>query len=287
MLSLLASSAFAIVDPACLDLAAAGPPDDYDEQVQQDFLQNYFALSSTLSPQHGPVPHASGRGALSLDLAGVPPLGCRRRLVLAYTKTEETNKTPVIPRIRVTYALPSVGAMTPYVGVAYLPPVRLLGQSTVLISAEAGVGFELGESFQVGARFHATSHRTVAEIASPFLVGDPAFDDLYLASTFGFDAMVGLQLDTVTPYAAVGFTDASTFFYIGDDGVTVNNFHPYAGLTASLGADALIGDQLRFGAELYGAPGGYSLPDKSIESVEQAGRYGRILTARVKVGIEL
>ena len=59
-----------------------------------------------------------------------------------------------------------------------------------------------------------------------------AFDDLYLASTFGLDAMVGYEAGIVTPYASLGFTDVSTFFYIGDDAVVTNNLHPYAGLAS-------------------------------------------------------
>ncbi|MEL6342246.1 MAG: hypothetical protein AAFV53_03885, partial [Myxococcota bacterium] len=90
----------AAIDEACLDVAAEGPPADYSEEAQQTFLLNYFALATTFSPIHAPVPVEAGRGAVGLELAGIPPLSCRRRLVLDYTKTEDTNKTPVAPRFR-------------------------------------------------------------------------------------------------------------------------------------------------------------------------------------------
>src|SRR5690606_24029911 len=98
----------------------------------------------------------------------------------------------------------------------------------------------------------------------PFVEGDPEALDLYLASTFGLDAMFGLPFDAVTPYVAVGLTDVSTFFYIGDDGVVPNNLHPYFGPAISLGAQGLIAERLRWGGELYAAPGGVSRPDPSV-----------------------
>ena len=109
-----------------------------------------------------------------------------------------------------------------------------------------------------------------------------AFDDLYLASTFGLDAMVGYKAGFITPYAAIGFTDVSTFFYIGDDGVVTNNMHPYAGLTFSTGASLSLNSKLKTVAEFYGAPGGYSMPDPSLSSVKPASRYGHIYTARFR-----
>jgi hypothetical protein len=279
-----APAALANVDPKCAGLTIPG---DYDEQAQQDFLANYFALSTTLSPTHGPVPHEPGHGAVGLHVGIIPPLSCEHRFVLGYIKTEDTNKSPMVPRLHVTYAFPALGKAVPYAGLAYLPPVRLLGTTNVMISAELGVGVPVGDMFQIGGRFHATSMKTVGEVATPFAVDDPAFDDLFLASTFGLDLMVGLDAGAVTPYLALGWLDASTFFYIGDDSVVTNNYHPYFGPAGSIGVDGLVAERFRFGAELYGAPGGYSLPDKEIESVTPASRYGRIYTARIRLAVEL
>jgi len=275
------------VDPRCADLAAEGPPDDYNEQAQQDFLQNYYALATSLSANHGPVSHEAGRGAVGLDLGGVAPLPCRRRLVLNYTKTEATNRTVVVPRFRFSVAGPAIGQMVPYVGAAFLPPVRIGEQSTVLISFEAGVGFQFGERFQLGARFHATSHKTVGEISGPRRENDPEFNDLFNAQTLGADVSVGYRLEGAVPYVSVGLTDASTVYYVGDDNVAVNNFHPYFGLVGSAGVDTLIGSRLRLGGELYGAFGGYSRPDRTVDSVSPASRYGRLATVRLRVGYEL
>ena len=73
---LLGRDAYAVIDPECMGMAK---PADYDEQVQQDFLSNYFALVTSMSAIHGPIPHESGRGGLGLDLLGMPPLSCEKR----------------------------------------------------------------------------------------------------------------------------------------------------------------------------------------------------------------
>lgn len=281
------ATALAEVDPKCADLEQ---PANYDEQVQQDFLQNYIALSTTLSAVHAPVPHKPGHGAISLDVGIIPPLGCEKRYVLNWTKTEETNKSPVVPRPRVTFSLPvgEMKALVPYAGVAYVPPVPLAGTRNVIVSAEAGLGVRIKDSdLQLGGRFHATSAKIIADAATAFDPSDPPVDDLFLAYTLGVDAMVGYAFGEVVPYGAVGFTDASTFFFIGDDGVVTNNYHPYAGLSFSLGLDALIADWFRLGAEFYGAPGGYSLPDDTVSSVEKGARYGHLYTGRLRLGVEL
>lgn len=281
----LPSVSYAFVDPKCAGTEIGA---DYDEQTQQDFLQNYPALASSFSAVHAPIPHKDGHGAIGVEFAGVPPLGCGARLVLQGTKTEDPNKTPVIPRLRVSYAFPAIGGvLIPYAGFALVPPVKIFGTTNVIMSAELGVGLPVGDTVQLGLRYHHTLQRTVGEIATPFNPDDPAFNDLYLASTFGFDAMFGLDLGEVVPYVAAGIMDASTFFFIGDDSYVGNNLHPYLGPTASVGVDALIKERLRIGGEFYAAPGGSSRPDKTVESLKGFGRYGHIYTGRLRVGVEI
>ncbi len=256
----LSMPAAAQIAPECADYAGP-PPRDYDEGAQQDFLKNYTAL--------------------------MPPLGCARRLVLNNTKTEDTNIAPIIPMPSATFAFPALGPILSYAGVGYIPPIKVFGTTNVIVSAEVGLGVKAGEALQFGGRFHATSHRTVAEIATPFEEGDPAFDDLFLASTFGFDLMAGAQVGPIVPYLAAGFTDVSTFFYIGDDGIVSNNLHPYFGPNFSVGVDGLAADRFRFGGEFYAATGGYSSPDPSVENVKPGSRYGHMYTARFRLALEL
>ncbi|MCB9780913.1 MAG: hypothetical protein H6742_20255 [Alphaproteobacteria bacterium] len=257
---LLASApAHAYVDEACQELAAQGAPEGYNEQAQQDYLQNYFALATTLSPIHSVVPHSAGRGSLGVDVLGIPPLGCKRRLVLSYGKTEDTNKTPIAPRLRGIFTFPKLGPVAIYAGAGYVPPVTFAGTRNVITSGELGFGLPAeGTGFEWGGRFHYTMQKTIGEIATPFVEGDPAVDDLYLGSTFGFDVMLGFSTPKVNPYLAVGITDASTFFYIGDDGLVGNNLSPYIGLSSSLGVQGKLGEHFQWAGEFYAAPYNFS-----------------------------
>ena len=111
----------AYVDPACEEIANAGPPADYSELTQNNFLLNYYALATTFSALHGPIPHKPGTGSIGLELSILPPLGCKQRLVLDYTKTEDTNKTPILPRPRGSFAFPAYTdskgrSLVPYAG---------------------------------------------------------------------------------------------------------------------------------------------------------------------------
>lgn len=287
LLSLLsATPAWAQIAEECQDYAGP-PPAGYDEGAQQDFLKNFVALATTFSPLHGPIPHEPGHGSVGVDLAIMPPLGCERRMVLQHTKTEDTNIAPVIPRPRASAALPALGPLRPYVGLAYIPPVKVFGTTNVILSVEAGLGLPVGDTVQLGGRFHATSQKTVGEIATPFEEGDPTFEDLYLGTTFGFDFLAGVKAGPVVPYLAVGFVDVSTYFYIGDDGVVSNNLHPYLGPAGSLGVDGLVAKRFRFGVEAYAAPGGYSLPDPDADVVKPASRYGHLYTGRARLAVEL
>lgn len=248
-------AASAYVDPACQDVADQGTPDDYSEQGQQDFLLNYFSLATTFSPMHAPVPHEPGTGSINLEIAGIPPLSCERRLVLSYTKTEDTNKAPAAPRPRVLFSFPQVGKVVPYAGLGYVPPITVFGTRNVIVSGEVGVGIPLESGLQLGGRYHATLMKTIAEIATPFEEGGEAYDDFYMGSTFGVDLQAGYQTDKITPYIALGFTDVSTFFFIGDDGIVSDNLDPYAGLAASVGAQGQVGEHITLAGEFYTAPG--------------------------------
>ncbi len=290
-----ARPAYATIDPDCRGLAK---PDDYNEQVQADFLNNYAALSTTLSPIHGPIPHEPGTASIGIDALIIPPLSCEQRYVMNWTKTEDTNKTPVAPRLRVTFATHALlkDKLVPYAGLAYVPPVTVAGVRSVILSAELGAGYKVHDKVQVGLRYHATMQKTVGDTAGKFNVDDPDYDDLFLGSTMGLDLLVGVPLgelgggtiSALTPYLALGWLDASTFFWIGDDGYVANNLHPYFGPVFSLGADLLVKGRLRLGAEFYGAPGGYSIPKEAgtIESVAKRSRYGKIYTGRLRLGVE-
>jgi hypothetical protein len=312
---LFSGAAFADVDPACQGLPK---PDDYNEQAQQDFQANYFALASTFSPVHGPVPHEPGHGSIGVDVRVMPALPCERRFVLDWTKTEQTNKSPLIPTLAASYAFPAIKEIiVPYAAFSILPPIPLGDPDNpksdtklpvcdgktpltecrrttrnLVMSGEIGVGFDALEHFQAGVRGHATVMRTYGDIATAFdEETEPSVEDVYAASSWGFDAQVGVPVgvgkQAFTPYIAAGYLNTSTFFFIGDDQIAGNNLHPYSGPAFSAGLDSLLQERVRIGAEFYAAPGGSSLPDPTAERVDGFGRYGHLYTARLRLGVEL
>lgn len=278
-------AAAAGIDEACIDEVK---PDDYNEQRQQDFLLNYYALAGSFSGVHGPVPHEPGHGSVGVTVNGMPPLPCKRRFALDFSKTEDTNKSPVLPTVGASYAF-DVGNedIVPYVEVGFLAPVPVAGTRNLVFRAAGGVGFNVGDSVQLGARAHANIQRTVGEIATPFNEGDDPHEDLFIGSTLGAQVLAGVSVKSVVPFLMVGVLDASTFFYVGDSGVVTNNLHPYLGPEYAVGVDGLVvNDRFRWGVEYYGAPGGNRLLEGGSDDFGFGG-YGRIHTIRLKVGVEL
>ena len=272
----------AYVDPKC-----EGETQKFDDQGQTNVMLNYFALTTSYSALHAPVPHKPGRGSVGLELSLIPPLSCEQRLVLNSTKTEDTNKAPVLPRPRFTFAFPKIGEVVPYGGFAVLPPVTLFGIRTLMFSGELGIGYKSNGSMSYGARLHGNMLKTIGEIATPFVEGDEAVDDLYIGSALGLDLMLGYEdLEKITPYLAVGVTDASTYFFIGDDAYVGNNTQPFFGPTASLGAEYKA-NSIAAALEFYTAPGITYTPPGLLEDNEYAGwqtiEGGLLYTVRAKV----
>ena len=266
-LLLFSNIAQAYVDPACAEVAdtdgdgTPGPaPSGYSEDAQQNYLLNFFSAGTTFSPLHAPVPSPAGTGSFGVELSIIPPLGCEKRLVLDYRKTEDTNKMPVLPRPRVSFAFPAIDTenhkIIPYAGLGYVPPVKVKGMQNVVMSVEAGVGIKDKEEkgLQYGLRGHATLLKTVAEIATPFEEGGEAYPDFYVGSTMGANVMLGYSNEGITPYIALGFLDVSTFFYIDDDGLVINNGNPYSGPEAAIGTQWRPNKKIQVAGEFYTVP---------------------------------
>lgn len=250
------------IDPKCEEAATAARADPPDEQGQQNFLLNYFSLATSFSPLHGALPNEPGHGAVSVEASIIPALSCERRLVFQGTKTEDTNKAPLLPRPRLTFTLPKGGPVAVYGGLGYVPPVTMFGTRNVIVSGEAGIGVPLKGGLGFGARYHFTLLKTMADVATAFDPADDPVLDFYSGSTFGIDGMVGYQAHLgggdrslwLEPYLALGFADVTTFFWAGDDGLIGDNTEPYAGFAGSVGAQ-LQWRHVQGAAEFYIAPG--------------------------------
>ena len=277
---LFVSTALAFVDPACLDDSGNLIQEPaLVEEGQANFLQNYPALSTSFSSIHAPVPHDPGTGSIGVEVFGIPPLDCSRRLVLSGTKTEDTNKTPAAPRFRLSFAMPQIGPAIVYGTVGYVPPVTVAGTRNVILSGEVGVGIPMESGASVGLRYHHTLQKTVGEIATPFNEGDPAYDDFYSAATLGADLLVGYDLGKVEPYLSVGIQDVSTFFVIADDAFLANNTAPYLGMTTGLGAQATVMEKVQLGGEVHAALPSFNADKRALGSAHVV--TGRVLLAYV------
>lgn len=245
---LLAAGAARAQGAAACATDAAGAPPAWSEvdPSQRDLLQNYYALATSFSPLHAPVPMEPGHGALAIEASLVPPPACAPGTI---------DQAPLLVRPRLGFALPELGPAVIYGGVGYVPPIDLVGVRSVLVSGELGVGFRFQRGLQVGARYHFTLLKSVAEVAAPNSSGGRAAQDFFVGSTFGADALVGYRVHAaLVPYLAAGVTDASTFLYVGDDGTVVNNMSPYAGFTGAAGVQ-FEWEWLLAAAEFYTAPG--------------------------------
>jgi hypothetical protein len=232
-----------------------------DDIAQQDHMLNFVAAATTMSPLHGPMGGEPGHGTVGVDLLVMPPLSCAQRIVFQNLdtgeggKTEDTNKSPMVPRPHMTFTFPALGEWQVYGTAAYIPPVPFAGTRNVYLGFELGAGRELGGRLQVGARFHASMLKAIGDIATKLNEEDPDVVDFYLASTMGIDAMLGKQIGKWTPYLSAGVLDVSTIFYVDDTGVMVNNTAPYFGPAISVGTEADLHERIALAAEFYTAPG--------------------------------
>ena len=233
-------------------------PEDYDEEKQQAHLNNYFAAGFTMTPMTPIQPFHKNKGAsIGLELGIIPPMSCQERLVLGGTKTEDTNKLPVNPRPRLISSLPPLGPVQLYSGFTLMPPVEIPNVGSILqAGVELAAYYPMPSGLAIGTRMHLNITRARAEIATPFIKGTTAYDDLFYASSMGVDLATSYNLNQaglswLTPYLSVGVSDISTLFIVGDDLIITQNVtYPWWGALVALGAQATIWEHLEIIAEV-------------------------------------
>ncbi len=233
-------------------------PEDYDEEKQQAHLNNYFAAGFIMTPM-SPIQPFQGdqKASLGLELGIIPPMSCQERLVLGGTKTEDTNKLPVNPRPRLISSLPSLGPVQLYSGFTLMPPIEIPNVGSILqAGVELAAYYPMSSGLTVGTRMHLNFTRARAEIATPFVEGAPAYDDLFYASSMGVDFAAAYHLKKaglawITPYASAGIADISTLFIVGDDlVVTQNIIYPWWGALIAVGTQFMILENIEIIAEV-------------------------------------
>jgi hypothetical protein len=252
-------AARAQIDAACQDVPK---PANYDEDAQQAFLANYSASSFLLQPGTAILPAPAGHAGFALEAAVVPGLPCERRFVLDHTKTEDTDKLPVVPRPRVWATTPDLllpegaGSIGALIGGTLTPPVATPLGTIAAVGVEAATAWRSPFGLDLGVRGHFLSTKARAEIASPFIEGSPAVDDLFFAQSMSAEIGAAFTVSiadvgVVRPFAGMGVADVSTIFLIGDDEVIADNPDPWWGAIAHVGVQALLlGEHLELALEL-------------------------------------
>lgn len=236
-------------------------PSDYDEERQQAHLNNYFAAGFMMTPL-SPIQPFKGehQASIGVELGLIPPLSCAERLVLAGTKTEDTNKLPVNPRPRLVSSLPAIGPVQLYSGFTLMPPVKIPNVGSILqAGVELAAFYATDTGLAIGTRMHLNLTRARAEIATPFIPDTTAYDDLFYASSLGLDIgasynLKSMNMPWLTPYASAGLADISTLFIIGDDMIiTQNTTYPWWGAVIAVGTQMMVMEHLELTAEVSSA----------------------------------
>lgn len=216
------------VDDAC-DLDGDGKVDDYDPNTTSEDAQSWnLAHATSLGMTLSPLGVASSLKPMqlnaSLELNQIKYLSCQEQSVLSGTKTEDTNKTPILPRPRLTLALPMS-----WVSVVGLPPAKLFGVKTGIFGGDVGARLPYGEgNGTVAIRGHAVIGQIVGDIAHPYgaAPGDPGYEDLaiddeYQFFTLGADVSTSWKIpvagQSVTPYLGAGWIKSNSIFFVGED----------------------------------------------------------------------
>ncbi len=210
-------------------------PEGYSDARQSAFLMNHGALSTSFSGAHGPLPTAPGAFSFGLTLNGMPALSCEERMAYGYTKTEDTNLTPVFPRLSISFTssnlLRSGASMTSrergqapsrssgglarglygFGGFSFLPPLPVSvptkerGVYSLSLAGELGMGVRLsspgpnGEALVASARAHMSLTRVIGNFASAIEEDAAEYNDLLLTSSTGADLLIGRGFAPTVP----------------------------------------------------------------------------------------
>ena len=289
-----------------------GKVDDFDptktsEDAQGWYLAHATSLGMVLSPLGVATTLKPMQFNVSLELNQIKYLSCQEQAVLDGTKTEDTNKTPLLPRPRLTLALPFS-----WISVVGLPPAKLFGVKTGVVGGDIGARVPYGDGNGTAAlRGHVVAGQIVGDIAHPYgaLPGDPGYEDLaiddeYQFFTAGVDVSTSWKVpvagQTLTPYLGAGWIKANSIFFIGEDSYEVfageyflKYYHDELGgskLPGYVGPDLFAGASLGPVGKLEGAlefffiPVRFSIPEELYVSGEPNAYTRNYTSLRVRVG---
>jgi len=199
-----------------------------DTDGQQRRLIDIHALLLDLPPGQAPAALTSGTVGASVEAVGIPPID---GTVADKRELTASDHTRVFPRPRLMLGLPAPPGLRIFVGLSYIPPIRIRQVSTNYGAAEGGVGVAPG-SLRLGARVHAVYAWTSAPVT------DPQTRDLLKTWNAGVDLSAGVQLGRgalhVEPYAGAGMVSVRSHFHVAVDGTTLQSSFTGLALHAGL-----------------------------------------------------
>ena len=247
----------------------------YESGSPESQLMGFYATTVAFSPA-GLLPVASHAGSvrIALELSLVPPLSEAQR-TSGFQKTQSTNLAPVLPRPRVSLALPAGFAIEG----SWIPPVRAFGARASLWGASIartanvpGIGTLVPRLAMSGGWVEGpiTCNRSQQERGAgdslyfTFVCHDRESADRFSPLALSGELLVARRvMRRVTGYAGAGVRSERTTFDVGVrqfDG-TPDPDHPQLQSSATrgyllLGAGTAGGRRIpAVGAELFYAPG--------------------------------
>ena len=246
---------------ACCVAAPAAAQTMYDQQQR---LIDVHGLLLDLPPAEPPAALAPWQVSLGLEVIGIPVIDGTTG---GKTQLTASDHTRAFPRPRVLLGLPAAGALRPFVGLTYIPPVTVADVSTNYGAVEAGVAWASGGPLAAGLRGYA------AHGFSKSPVTDPATRDTLESTLFGGDLLVGYALELWgarwTPYAGAGVAFHHGRFRVTSDGVVLTSDVTTAAIHAGLRVVAWR--QWEAAAELAAYPGYLVHPNFKVAWLWDAG----------------
>jgi hypothetical protein len=224
-LILFAAPLFAQIAPECEGVTK---PLGYDEEKQRTFLNN-FAIASFVQPfsLHGLSSDEKAASA-GLSLGYIPPLSCRERLAMNGTKTEDSNKTPIVPTVYLSSRLLKYKDLSLSLAVNLLPPLPIPHLRLWHLGADLLLSYEILKGINLHARTALSLSYIYAELASPLSNGDPIVDDWMSLASIGADLGSSFRFPindahSLSSFLTFGFIKGASIFVVGDDSVAVPN----------------------------------------------------------------
>jgi hypothetical protein len=269
--------------------ARTGPRvvEQYRWQDPEGRLMAYYSAALAFSPVGAPRVEAPWAGSVGLEVSYLPALSKSQRSA-GFSKTESTNLVPVIPRPRVSLALPAGFAIEG----SWIPPIRAFGVTANLVSAAITRSFAIPGNVVLTPRIAGTTGSVKGPITCNEELeerggGDAIFythvcHGLESEDRFEPRAMSGeviasrpIRGGSIAPYAGLGVRREQNTFDVGvrfSDGSLDPN-HPILEMDLTRG---------------YGFVGAsWAGPRRSAVSAEMFYAPGSLLTARIQASMRL